>query len=335
VRLFDSGVEIGSAFAAGNGSYSIAPKAALSDGRHTFTVTAADDEGQWSAPSSALSVRIDRQAPGVRLEGTSPRAIVFKFTENVRKSLATDDLQLLNTTTGRVVSRGVMDLAYNDVANTATITFPGLAGHTLPQAWYTLTLNGAGVSDAAGNPVGKTSSFEFTTAPGVSGSGSAKMLSINGTRNNDHITLQLKRGSANTLQVLLNGRSTNYPMRLFSRVRIDSFAGDDTIMFDFANGAFKLPTEIYGGAGNDTIQGGLGNDRIFAGAGDDDVRGAAGNDTIYGQTGNDLLSGETGNDYLNGGLGRDFLVGNKGSDRIVNDSQDDAQSDGNDTTITS
>jgi Ca2+-binding RTX toxin-like protein len=312
----------------------IAPAGSLGEGRHTFTVTAADDEGQVSAPSPALSVRIDRQSPSIKLADTSPRAIVLKFSENVRKSLALDDLRLVNTTTGRTISRGTMDLVYNDLSNTATVTFPGLSGKILPAAWYALTVTNSDISDVAGNSMQSASRFEFTTAPGISGSGSSKTLNLRGTRGNDRMTLSLKRGDAGILQVSINDRIANYSMRLFSRLHIQSLAGDDAISFDFANGAFKLPAEIFGGVGNDTIQGGLGNDRIFAGAGDDVVSGGAGNDTIYGQAGNDLLSGETGNDYLNGGLGRDFLVGNKGSDRIVHDSQDDAQSDGNDTTIT-
>ena len=335
VRLFDNGVQIGHAFAAGNGNYDIAAASSLGEGRHTFTVTAADDEGQVSAPSSALSVRIDRQSPSITLADTSPRAIVLKFSENVRKSLALDDLRLVNTTTGRAVSRGTMDLVYNDLSNTATVTFPGLSGKSLPPAWYTLTVTNRDVTDVAGNSMPGASRFEFTTAPGISGSGSSKTLNLKGTRANDRIVLALKRGDAGVLQVSINDRITNYSMRLFSRLHIESLAGDDSISFNFADGAFKRPADIFAGAGNDTIQGGLGNDRIFAGAGDDVVSGGAGNDTIYGQAGNDVLSGETGNDYLNGGLGRDFLVGNKGSDRIIHDSQDDAQSDGNDTTVTS
>jgi Ca2+-binding RTX toxin-like protein len=68
--------------------------------------------------------------------------------------------------------------------------------------------------------------------------------------------------------------------------------------------------DIYGYAGNDTIDGGDGNDNIYGGAGNDVIDGNLGDDKIDGGTGNDVINGNLGNDtYLFGkGDGQDSLV---------------------------
>ena len=76
--------------------------------------------------------------------------------------------------------------------------------------------------------------------------------------------------------------------------------------------------DIWGGAGNDTIEGGDGNNKIRGndgndiirdGAGDDDVHGGAGHDIFYMGTGSDRFDGGEGIDTLHVNLDEYYLIG--------------------------
>jgi Ca2+-binding RTX toxin-like protein len=69
-----------------------------------------------------------------------------------------------------------------------------------------------------------------------------------------------------------------------------------------------LAANVFGTAGNDTLNGGANADQIF---------GLGGNDTLNGRAGNDFLFGGEGNDTLTGGTGDDQLFGEAGDDRLV------------------
>ncbi len=80
-------------------------------------------------------------------------------------------------------------------------------------------------------------------------------------------------------------------------------AGDDTIN---AAGGDDF---IAGGAGTDSISGGEGNDDILAGSGDDTIIGNRGDDTVHGNAGDDLI-------VWNNGDGSDDFSGDQGDDRV-------------------
>jgi photosystem II stability/assembly factor-like uncharacterized protein len=93
---------------------------------------------------------------------TAPHRLSFRFTENVAPSLSLADVTVQNLTTSQTVPSGSMSLAYAARLDTATITFPGFAQGVLPDGRYRLTLNGAAITDAAGNPLAGNPPFEFT-----------------------------------------------------------------------------------------------------------------------------------------------------------------------------
>ena len=105
--------------------------------------------------------------------------------------------------------------------------------------------------------------------------------------------------------------------------------------------------EIYGGAGDDTINANDGNDTVYGGDGNDTIAGFAGNDIIYGGDGDDTLAGhgEAGNELgaigdgstLDGGAGNDILQGTIDDDILIGGEGDDllVGYDGNDTYIIS
>lgn len=111
--------------------------------------------------------------------------------------------------------------------------------------------------------------------------------------------------------------SESFPLsRNFTIVRIYGAGKPDLIQVDQTNGSFPIPTQMHGGAGNDTIYGGDEPDAIWGQGGNDLIVGGGGNDSLYGMTGNDTLQGGLGNDYLSGGRGKDLLMGEAGNDTI-------------------
>jgi Ca2+-binding RTX toxin-like protein len=106
-------------------------------------------------------------------------------------------------------------------------------------------------------------------------------------------------------------------------IRVFGQGGHDQITLNQANGALPA-ANLFGGAGNDTLEGGSGADQLF---------GQAGNDTLGGRAGVDLLFGGADNDALTGGDADDRVFGESGNDRMIWNPGDDTDLNegGNDT----
>lgn len=93
----------------------------------------------------------------------APHRVTLNFSEDVSASLSAADITVLNTTTGATIPLVNGDLAWNSTTNSVTITFSQLPGYQLPTGSYTATVNAAGVTDAAGNPLSgnNVASFSF------------------------------------------------------------------------------------------------------------------------------------------------------------------------------
>ncbi|WP_035065256.1 Ig-like domain repeat protein, partial [Nitratidesulfovibrio termitidis] len=63
ITIYDNGRAIGSALVGSDRHWTFTPDAPLTDGDHTFTVTATDPAGNESAPSDPITVIVDTQAP--------------------------------------------------------------------------------------------------------------------------------------------------------------------------------------------------------------------------------------------------------------------------------
>jgi len=124
---------------------------------------------------------------------------------------------------------------------------------------------------------------------------------------------------------------------------VDLGEGGDTFdgQASFSN---RLPIQVLGQGGDDTItgsangdilNGGDGDDMISGDIGEDSIRGGAGNDTLFGDTDDDQLLGEDGADSLFGGTGNDLLRGGNDDDRINGNSGHDTLEGelGNDTIL--
>ncbi len=94
-------------------------------------------------------------------------------------------------------------------------------------------------------------------------------------------------------------------------------AGNDTL--DGRNG----DDELHGGSGDDLLIGGNHDDTLFGGSGDDVLQGGNHADFLYGGSGDDELYGEDHDDVLFGGGGVDRLYGGQGSDTLTGDGGSD------------
>jgi Ca2+-binding RTX toxin-like protein len=150
------------------------------------------------------------------------------------------------------------------------------------------------------------------------------VLRVDGTSKDDLISIYLVKADPTKLETKVRGVVDRFSLSAITQIIIQGFSGADTIVFDQNNGAIKIPTKIYGGAGNDTISGSATRDRIYGGTGNDSISGESGDDIIYGEEGNDVIQGAAGKDYLDGGVDNDNIQGNAGNDRLFGE-------DGNDT----
>jgi hypothetical protein len=111
---------------------------------------------QRGSPAGVYRVTpVDSTAPAVNsasFQFQTGHSLVYQFSENVFGSLTPSDLTVLNQTTGQPIAASSIALNYG-ANNTATFTFPGLSNGLLPDGNYQITLSGAGVTDAAGNPL--------------------------------------------------------------------------------------------------------------------------------------------------------------------------------------
>src|SRR3954463_964751 len=96
-----------------------------------------------------------------------------------------------------------------------------------------------------------------------------------------------------------------------SLIQVFGTAGNDVIALNESNGALPA-ANLFGGAGNDTLNGGSGADMLFGQSGNDILNGKGGNDLVFGGDGNDVMDGGTGDDQLFGGAGNDRMVWNPG-----------------------
>lgn len=74
--------------------------------------------------------------------------------------------------------------------------------------------------------------------------------------------------------------------------------------------------QIFGDAGDDSLQGLAGNDSLDGSNGNNRLAGGFGDDTLVAGVGDDFLAGGSGNDVIRVGYGNDTLVGGLGIDRL-------------------
>ncbi len=139
------------------------------------------------------------------------------------------------------------------------------------------------------------------------------------------LTVQGDTLQANQLMVSLNNGSVwavaNYrTIKSFALSSVKSLkivGGDqaDTITVD---PNLRLPTTIYGNAGDDVISAGNGDCTVYGGDGNDKITAGNGNNSLFGEKGDDTFTVGTGKNLIDGGDGTNVVTAANMTDVIVN-----------------
>ena len=176
----------------------------------------------------------------------------------------------------------------------------------------------AGVLAGASSPASAATTATFSPGTGV--------LTVFGDSTDNSIAIS--RNAAGN--VLVNGGAVAVvggtpTVANTALIRVFGQHGNDQITLNQANGALPA-ANLFGGAGNDTLDGGAGADQLF---------GQDGQDTLLGRGGLDLLFGGSENDTMTGGDADDQAFGQGGDDRAIWNPGDDTDlnegGDGSDT----
>ena len=140
------------------------------------------------------------------------------------------------------------------------------------------------------------------------------LLTIEGSKRSDRLTLRLEAGDAGVLQLDVgDDGSPDYDFARPDVARIELAAGDgdDVVRIDEGNGVFSdIPSTIDGGAGADTLAGGSGAELLLGGDGNDSIDGNRGNDVAFMGAGDDTFVWDPGD-------GSDVVEGQDGADTML------------------
>jgi uncharacterized delta-60 repeat protein len=273
----------GSAFGTpGTGSsYTFTPN---DNGTYVVTLTATDKDHGVGTTTDTINVA--NVAPTVAAI-TAPAADVRYETATFASSFT--DPGPLDTHT---VAWNFGDTSTSTSSLAAGVTGAVTSSHVYTVAGtYTVTLT---ITDKDGGTGTVTKSFTVDVADMQPDPNNAAKtaLFVGGTSGGDLILVTT--GSHSTVQVQLNS-TTLTGFTPTGRIVVYGGDGDDTI--EVASN-ITLPTELYGGNGNDLIKGGGGSNIIVGGTGDDLLDGGGNRDLLFGGGGNDLLVGGSNNDLL-------------------------------------
>jgi Ca2+-binding RTX toxin-like protein len=140
------------------------------------------------------------------------------------------------------------------------------------------------------------------------------LLTIEGTKRSDRLTLRLEAGDPGVLQLDVGDDGSadyDFARQDVARIELAAGDGDDLVRIDESNGAFSdIPTTIDGGAGADTLAGGSGAELLLGGDGNDSIDGNRGNDVAFMGAGDDTFVWDPGD-------GSDVVEGQDGADTML------------------
>ena len=137
------------------------------------------------------------------------------------------------------------------------------------------------------------------------------------------LTFQRSFDTTEVTRIEVHGNAGNDVIRLFTDIPSEIWGGDGN---DFLSGWGGSGQILHGGDGRDILCGGDGDDTLFGDASPDEIFAHGGNDLLSGGGGGDVLHGYAGRDRIYGGAGSDLIHGEKGADRLYGQ-------DGNDTMV--
>jgi Ca2+-binding RTX toxin-like protein len=182
--------------------------------------------------------------------------------------------------------------------------------------------------------VGFETASSFVTGVRFTGDGTLQIVGTN--QKNDVLVYRYGNRYMVMADFFPGGRAKMFPVARVKRMEVAVCGGNDRV--EIAANVFA-ESELYGGAGFDSLQGGSGNDvisggdggdRMWGGNGDDRLSGGTGNDSAWGGSGDDVIGGDSGHDKLFGNFGDDLLLGHSGADRLWGQCGNDVLAGGDD-----
>jgi Ca2+-binding RTX toxin-like protein len=290
------------------------------DDSQLVTITATDDDGDFSQVTFALTV--DNVAPTADAGGPY---FTFDDTPITLEGTATDPGALDVLTfewdldgdgifgeTGGTAERG------DEVGANPVFDPTGLSTGS-----YDVTLR---VSDGDGGVTDNTTTVE------VLGTGTLLIdgtLYIIGTEECDIVFVKQHLGNIKVYATFNDDIPVVFDADDVDHIDVRVRGGNDIVVFSHT---VSHSTTIDGGSGHDILKGGSGRDLILGGSGNDLLAGEAGDDMLlagsgrddlFGGSGNDVLVAGDSDDLLYGGSGRDLLIGGQDNDWLEGGSDDD------------
>ena len=274
---------------------------------YVITTSATDEDGTYTGPKQ--SVTVQNLPPTVSISGpsslVSPQLGTFTLTATDPSSV---DQAAKFTFQIDWNGDGVADQKVVAVSGTqVTHAFPGNGAHHRQCDRHRQGRRARkGVTPATTVVTVTGVSAQLTSDPLNPGQ---QMLLVNGTSGDDAIKLTVNDTkdtvSVSVSNVLVATFATTATFSSASRIAVYGNDGNDAITH---GGGFNRAVELYGGAGNDTLNAGTNGDILVGGTGDD---------SLVAGLGNDLLIGGGGSDKLVAGGGEDILIA--GSTSFDND----------------
>ncbi len=191
------------------------------------------------------------------------------------------------------------------------------------------------IDDLSGTAVKQVAIDLLAPIGSGTGDGNQDTVTVNGTADDDHITVSTSGNSA-----VVNGLAAKVTVTgaelANDRLVINGLGGNDTLTFAGASGGAEIDVFLDGThvgvnqAGSTVVTDlvNVENLVINGTSGDDVIRGQNGivnltSLTINGGAGNDTIFGGDGADILNGGGGNDTVIGGRGNDMALLGSGDD------------
>jgi hypothetical protein len=276
------------------------------------TATATDPVGNTSEFSGAATVSPASMISISDVSKSEGDVGTTAFTFTVTLSQAANDIVFVGYTTNDGTATessgdfntaaGTLVFLPGQLSETITVLVNGDKNHESDET-FTVDLGPisgpATIDDAQGvgtikndDPASSPGKVTLVTDPCDS---TKKAVQIEGTDNNDTITVTKSGSSQGKVVVKING-SNKGTFSFSGSILVYSKNGNDSISID---SGITRSVFAWGGDGKDTASGGGGNDVLV---------GNGGNDSLKGNGGRDLLFGGDGADKLDGGSGDDLLV---------------------------
>jgi hypothetical protein len=164
VSILIDGQSMGIGTASDGGIWTVTTSS-IADGTHSVVAIATTVNGA-STTSVAGTITILSAAPALdsavfNFAGSSQN-VTTTFNQDVTSSIATGDLQLVNSTKNTTIPASDLALSTDPSTDSASWSFKNLPGGALPDGAYVATLPAADISDAAGNHPAKDIVFTFS-----------------------------------------------------------------------------------------------------------------------------------------------------------------------------